>query len=380
MTVGKVLFTASVFSHLRQFHLPYIRAFAERGWRVDAACGGEIENLPGVTRHISLPLQKKMLSPKNLAAAAELRREIEAGDYDMIAAHTSLAAFFTRLPLNSKRRPLVINMVHGYLFDDETPFIKRRILLDAERMTAGKTDLLLTMNGWDDALARRFRLGGRIERIPGVGADFSFIDKTPRSAGAELRRELGIPREAFVLIYAAEFSKRKSQSVLIRAMERLPENAYLVLAGKGDLLEACRELARPLGGRVIFPGHLQNMGGAYRMADAALSSSRSEGLPFNVMEAMYAGLPVVASAVKGNADLIDDGKTGFLYPYGSAEDCAAAVKKLMDAPETAARMGAAAHIAAEKYSLGAVFPEVWAQYSALIERIERRSADREKEN
>ena len=70
----------------------------------------------------------------------------------------------------------------------------------------------------------------------------------------------------------------------------------------------------------------------YGIADAAVTASRSEGLPFNVMEAMYCGLPVVASRVKGHTDLITDGTTGLLYPYGDVRACADKIRYLVDSP------------------------------------------------
>ena len=83
----------------------------------------------------------------------------------------------------------------------------------------------------------------------------------------------------------------------------------------------------------------------YALADAAVTASRSEGLPFNVMEAMYAGLPVIASRVKGHTDLLTEGLTGLLYPWDDAEAFAGAVRRLLEDSAGAAAMGRAAHAA-----------------------------------
>ena len=365
----KVLFTASTYSHIRNFHLPYLRAFQERGWTVHVACGGKEEELPFTDRVIRLPLEKKMSSPRNFRAAALLRRQIEAERYELVCAHTTLASFFTRLAVRlSRHKPKVINMVHGYLFDDESSAARRELLLTAERLCAPQTDLILTMNRYDTELARRCRLAKRVEEVPGLGVDFSrFAD--PALPGAELRRTLGIAEDAFVLIYPAEFSKRKNQQLLIRALARLPRRAFLVLPGDGALLGACRGLAQELGvaGRVLFPGHIRGLGAWYDMADAAVSSSRSEGLPFNVMEAMHAALPVAATAVKGHVDLIEPERDGLLFPYGDEAACAEAIQRLMDTPELCARLGAAAAEDAEQYALERVFPLVMGQYLSLVE-------------
>jgi len=102
------------------------------------------------------------------------------------------------------------------------------------------------------------------------------------------------------------------------------------------------------------------------MADAAVSASRSEGLPFNIMEAMYAGLPVVASCVKGHEDLITDGENGLLYPYGDAAACAQAISRLLEEPDLKARLRRAAAEQAKDYSLENVLPIVMDAYATQM--------------
>lgn len=364
----KVLFTASTYSHLVNFHLPYLEKFRAEGWEVHAACAGSPMDIPGAGRVIHLPLEKSMWSPKNFRAAALLREEMRREGYTLVVTHTALAAFFTRLALRGlKGRPLVANMVHGYLFDDETPRVKRALLLGAERWTAADTDLLLTMNRWDDEAARKYRLGKQVVQVPGIGVDFSRFDRVPPGSRETVRKKLGVREDAFVLIYAAEFSKRKSQDVVIRAMARLPENVALVLAGEGALRGACERLAGELGlkDRVLFPGQVRDIPAWYAMADAAVTASRSEGLPFNVMEAMYAGLPVVASGAKGHNDLIQDGMTGLLYPYGDAEACAERVARLAGSGQLRETLAENARESVRQYGLDRVLPIVWERYMEL---------------
>jgi len=362
--MSKILFTASTASHILRFHLPYLEKLRALGYAVDVACGGATE-IPCTDRVISLPFQKRMTSPDNFRAAFLLHRLIQKERYGLICTHTSLAAFFTRLALTGiRRRPPLVNMVHGYLFDGQTPFLKRTLLLTAERWMAARTDLVLTMNQWDLECARQYRLGKRVLSIPGVGVDFSRLDQTAPGEAAALRTRHAIPPDAFVVLYAAEFSKRKNQAVLLHALQKLPKQVILVLAGEGTLLPQCRALAERLGisGRVIFPGFVEKMGPWYQLADAVASSSRSEGLPFHIMEAMHMGLPVVASAVKGHTDLIRSGETGLLYPWHDAAACASAVQALLTDPDLKTRLGVEARKAVEPYRLERVLPQVLACY------------------
>jgi len=365
----KVLFTASTASHILHFHLPYLKSFRERGWTVHVACADVKSEIPWADEVIELPFEKKMTAPGNFRAAKQLRGKMQAEEYDLLCTHTSLAAFFTRLALYGlDERPRVVNMVHGYLFDDETNWVKRQILLGAEKLTAGCTDLLLTMNSYDWEVAKQYRLGKRVCNVPGIGVDFTRFENVTDEDRETLRGELGLPEDAFVLLYAAEFSARKSQSDLIRAAAKLPERVILILAGDGALREQCMEEARALNieHRVRFPGYIKDMPRWYAAADAAVSSSRSEGLPFNVMEAMHSGLPVVASAVKGHEDLIEHGETGLLYPYGDADACAQQVMALLRDPGFCAALGRQAKKSVEAYSLEQVFTLVMEQYESLL--------------
>ena len=364
----KVLFTASTYSHIVNFHLPYLEKFRAEGWTVHVACGGAPMAIPQADEVVHLPLEKAMWSPRNFRAAGMLRERMGREGYALAVAHTSLAAFFTRLAAQGLAgRPAVANMVHGYLFDGETGWLKRQVLLGAERWTAGCTDLVLTMNGWDYEAAKRYGLGRKVVRVPGVGVDFTRFDGVPPGQRGALRKKWGVREDAFVLIYAAEFSRRKSQEVIIRALAGLPEGVVLVLAGDGALRCGCRELAGRLGlaGRVVFPGQVGDIPAWYTMADAAVSASRSEGLPFNVMEAMYAGLPVVASDVKGHRDLVEHGTTGLLYPYGDAGACAGQVAALLASAQLRRALAARAREYVARYALDRVLPTVWLHYRSL---------------
>ncbi|MBR1485847.1 MAG: glycosyltransferase, partial [Synergistaceae bacterium] len=324
----KILITASNWTHIKNFHLPYIKNFHELGWIVHLACAGAPEKVPYVDESFNLPFQKKIFSLKNFAASLILRKKYKTENYDLIITHTSLAAFFTRLAMkNLKSGTKIINTVHGYLFDDDTNKIKRAIFLTAEKFTKAETDLLLLMNNYDYNLALKYKLGKKIAKIHGIGVDFSRLDNFQnRDDGNEravLRAKYKIPVDSVVLIFAAEFSARKNQKFLINVMKKLPENIYLVLPGTGILLDECKNQAEKLGlkDRIIFPGFSENVGSFYNFADIAVSSSRSEGLPFNILEAMYMNLPVVASAVKGHTDLLENLEGAKLFPFNDEEKC-----------------------------------------------------------
>lgn len=419
----KVLFVASTYSHIRNFHLPYLREFHALGWEVWVACGGAYarsayaggagavtpdesprnnenaaNDAPGsataapatqterssaaaaspappehpdfIDRIVDLPFEKKMTAPANFRAASMLRKLYKTEKFDLVVTHTSLAAFFARLALPASGTSRVINMTHGYLYDDASSAAKRTLLRTAERIVARRTDLVLAMNAWDYTEAQRYNFGAEVRLVPGVGFDVSRICS---GDAADIRAKLGISDDKFVLFYAAEFSARKSQQTLIQAMPLLPPRVRLVLAGDGALRDECVRLAETLGvaDRVDFPGHVENVGEWLAACDAAVSASRIEGLPFNIMEAMHAGKPTIASDVKGHADLIEHGVSGLLYPYGDAAAFAAQVEALLASPERCRELGAAAHASVQRYSFDAVFPQVMGEYERVAETAER---------
>ena len=259
-------------------------------------------------------------------------------------------------------------MAHGYLFDDQTDAAKKLILTQAERITAPQTDLLLTMNDWDTQWAMAHRVAGRTAKIPGMGVALDTL-RVPEGTRQTMREKLGLTEGDVALIYPAEFSGRKNQAMLLRAMPLLPQEVKLILPGRGALLAQCRAMAHELGvdGRVIFPEFVDNIPQWLAAADIAVSASRSEGLPFNVMEAMAAGLPAVVTDVKGHSDLVAPEENGYLFPYDDAAAFAAAVEPLTASPQLRQRMGAAGKEKMRPYALDAVLPQVMEQYLSVMD-------------
>lgn len=360
----KLLMTASVWEHIRHFHLPYLNCFHQLGWEIHVGCAGIPEEFPIIDNLINLPFEKSVFSVANFRAMYMLRKLIRTEKYDLIITHTTLAAFFTRIAVKKLNvRPRLVNVMHGYLFDDETSFTAKFLYCMAEKITAPETDLLLTMNQWDFDFAQRSKLSKRIESIPGMGVDYAKLNNYPEESRESLRVSMGIPLNSMVLIYVAEFSERKRQHILIKAMTRLPKEIVLVLCGRGDTLLKCQVLAHKLGveDRVKFPGYVNNIESWYAMADVSVSSSRIEGLPFNIMEAMYMGLPVIASKIKGHTDLIIDGVNGFLFE----DDFSDKVMQMFENPMLGKVIGMRGRESVIKYDLDTVIPQVMRKYLSV---------------
>lgn len=364
----KLLFTASTLSHIRNFHLPYLRHLRSQGHiiHVAAGTGGSLEEAEQV---FPLPLEKQILAPKNIGHMHRLGQLLKREQYDMIATHTSLAAFFTRMALPSKNPPKIVNTCHGYLFDEDTSLCKRTLLLWAEKLVAKRTDLLLVMNKQDWALANRHHLATQVAQIPGMGLSLSHFQPMTDAEKREGRRKLGFSDTDVLFSCTAEFSPRKNQQLLIRAMTQLPPHCHLLLLGEGGQLNQCQALANELGlrKRVRFLGHQSKVRDYVALCDLVVSASRYEGLPFQLMEAMSMGLPLVASQVKGHEDLILPDYNGLLFPHDDLSALVACLHQMLELDLVS--MGEHSRELVAQYDLDVVLPQVIQQYESVLQTL-----------
>jgi len=314
----KILYCASTRSHILNFHLPYLKAFHERGYEVWVAVNKEAP-VPNADHVIALPIRKKFFSLQNAKAVLQARKLIRKQKFDLVSTHTELASAVVRAAiLLLRKRPKVVCTVHGYLFN-ETTGLRKWVYLIPEKLCARVTDVLMVMNREDYEIARRHRLcRGRLCRIDGMGIDLAKFYPATSEERTSAREKLEIGKDDFAFVYAAEFSKRKNQAFLIHAFAdicRENPRMKLLLAGDGALAEDCKALVRQLRVQeeIRFPGYVENMRKLYAACDVCVSASRIEGLPFNIMEAMACGLPVIASDIKGHRELTLDGKIGLLF-------------------------------------------------------------------
>ena len=309
----KILYAASTYGHIRSFHLPYVEALREKGAFVKTMARGSESDF-------DIPFEKKLFSRKNGECRKRIREIIESEGFDAIILNTSLAAYQIRRALPRRCRARVINVVHGYLFSRHVGLVKRISLFMTEWLLRRRTDTVITMNAEDYCVAKRYRLGRSVINCRGMGASLRPVITSPES----IRREY-FPCEAFVMSFVGEYSKRKNQEFLIRALSEMkphiPE-AVLCLVGEGDERARLEDLICNLGltESVILTGRRSDACDFIRASDLYVSASVIEGMPFNVIEALGACKTVLVSDVKGHADLIEDGVSGYLYEWGNMGD------------------------------------------------------------
>ncbi len=305
---SKILYAASTAQHLHRFHEPYIAALREE---YDVMTMGDGE---GVTFPVTF--RKKIFSFANFRTMLRIRRILRREKFDKIILNTTLAAFWIRLALPLCHRPQVLNIVHGYLFSLEGKGLKRRIYLLCERMLRRRTDEIAVMNLEDEVTATRYRLcRGEVHFINGMGIPEKEL---PRPSGASRR-----PEDPLRCTYVGELSGRKNQIFLVRSVKQMKERGIpirLLLVGEGSArAELAAEIERlGLEQEVILAGSRSDVPRLLSMTDLYLSASLIEGLPFNLMEAMEHGLPILATASKGQTDLLSV-HPEMLYDIGDME-------------------------------------------------------------
>lgn len=308
----KVLFVATVDSHIELFHLPYLKMFKDKGYEVHVATDSD-KPIKYCDKKIKLPIKRSPFSLSNFKAIRELKKIVNSEKYEIVHCHTPMGGVVARLAAKKARKngTRVIYTAHGFHFYKGAPLKNWLLFYPVEKRLAKFTDTLITINVEDFERAKK-KFGKRcydIQYVPGVGVDEKKFEK--RLSAKEksvLRKSLGLKDDDKVLIFPAELSKRKNQTWLIKTLKPLFDKDaryHLLLPGKDSMNGKCQKLANRLGleKQVHFLGFRDDISELLQISDMAVSSAKQEGLPVNLMEAAFLRLPIVATDCRGNRDV-----------------------------------------------------------------------------
>lgn len=358
--MGRILFVASVATHIMSFHLPFINMLYEQGHQIEVACNPDVSLEEKIITVREIPFARSPYSRKNISAYSALRKLLREHRYDLVHVHTPVASFLTRLAARDIDVP-VLYTAHGFHFYQGAPLINWLLYYTAERLAARWTTGLIVMNAEDFQAGKKlgFEEGKNLHFIHGVGVDLNKYKKKDNN----LREKLNLSNKSRVAVCVAEFIANKNHMQLLNAWKYVcnkEPDSVLLLVGKGKIENKIRKAVIELGisQNVYFLGYRDDVSDILNISDVFVLCSYREGLPRVIMEAMAAEKPVVATNVRGNRDLVEDGVNGCLVPVGEPRHLAEAIIKLFRNPELAQRMGKAGRKKIKEYSLDNVLNEM----------------------
>lgn len=339
----KVLLVANVAKeHVLKFHVPTIRRLRSMGWEVDVACKADAD-IPDASHVYSMSWERSPFTLQTFKGVRELKRILREHQYDIVYSHTPVGGLVARFAARKFRKNglKVVYCAHGLHFFKGAPFINWLLYYPMEKLMAEFTDMFITINSEDYALVKeRFNPRMSVKLIDGIGVNFNRLNiRNKDEVRKTYRKQLNIPDDAIVLIYVAEILKNKNQSMLISTLDLLRKreiDCWLLLPGPDHQNGEFKRLAEELGVSeyVKFLGWRSDVGELLATSDIYVASSIREGFGINLVEAQYAGLPVVASSNRGHRTIIRDGENGFLVELNDNETMANRIEQIIKNPST----------------------------------------------
>ena len=384
----KALLVTRVSGFIPQHEMNNVKILQEMGYEIHYATnlnvvvyGKDNSRLDGtgiITHQIDF--QKSPFSRNVRKAYRQLVQLMLEESFDLIHCHMPLSAAVTRLAAQKVRKQTgkqipVLYTAHGLHFYTGAP-LKNWIYYPVERYLARYTDRLILINQEDYQRGLHFPIRGRVEYVPGVGiplegyqpvqlweseeagqpGDMAEVEAGSGEAvktGIEVEKSghetsgkmLSVPErtviekligrrlssETKVLVTIGELSQRKNHRLLVDMMEELKDlDLILLIGGDGAEYDKLKKqiMEKGLENRVFLPGYVQEVKQLLSDADCYVFPSYQEGLPVGIMEAMAAGLPVVAANIRGVTDLIEHGQGGYLVHGFDPVDFAVKIRRM----------------------------------------------------
>jgi len=340
----KMLMLASVASMIDQFNMHNIKLLKDLGFEVHVAANFEDGNTSSSDRinkfknelsdygisYYQIDFSRDITNIfSNVKAYYQVKNIIKRNKYKFIHAHSPIGGVVGRIAGHQTKTP-VIYTAHGFHFYDGAPIKNWLIYYPVEKWLAKYTDVLITINRDDYINAKKLK-AKNIVYIPGIGLDSKkfknvIINKTKK------RLEMGIPENSIVLLSVGELNENKNHETIIKAVKKLNNpNIYYMICGQGDKEADLKELSSNLGiqDKIKFLGFRDDIAGLYKISDVFVFPSFREGLSVALMEALASGLPCVVSKIRGNVDLIEEGKGGYLVKPDDIDGFVNSLSKLI---------------------------------------------------
>lgn len=270
----------------------------------------------------------------------QLKQLMLSEKFDLVHCHMPMSGVITRLAAEKVRKEdgrdvAILYTAHGFHFFKGAP-LKNWLYYPVERYLARYTDRLILINHEDYKRGLKFHVRGKTEYVPGIGIKLSEDNIHNMDTDEKISyiyKVIGkkITPDTKILVSIGELSKNKNHLLLVEMMAELMDlDIICIIGGLGDEEAAIRESIQKLHleERVFLAGYINDVKDLLAASDCFVLSSFREGLPVVVMEAMAAGLPVIAGKIRGVTDLIEHAKGGYLVQSFEPEDFAVKVRRM----------------------------------------------------
>ena len=268
---------------------------------------------------------------ENIRAYRQLKKLMQDIRFEGVHCHTPMGGMLARMAAKATKTSPVIYTAHGFHFFKGAPLVNWLFYYPVEKFLSRWTDLQITINEEDYLIAKNKMHAKRVTIIPGVGVDtkkFAVcnIDRNKK------REQLGVPKNAFVLLSVSELIERKNHRVIIEALHKMSNpDIYYLMVGTGQLQVEYESMIREYGleKNIIMLGFRSDVGELCKSSDCFIHLAKQEGLAIAPLEAMACGLPLISSEVRGVKDYTEDGVSGCcIGDYTSVDEIAGAILKL----------------------------------------------------
>ncbi len=365
----KVLYVATVASHICQFHLPYLEMLRKNGAEIHVAARDNLAEKNGLQlkftdEYYDIVFERSPTDKRNIIAYRELKKVISENNYDLIVCNTPVGGIVTRLAAMSSRKKgtKVVYIAHGFHFYKGASRKSWAVFYPIEKIFARLCDMIITINEEDFKLAKNsFKTD--VRHIHGIGVDEKRYHCVKDEDKESLRNEMDLNNADFVILCTGELNENKNQTQLIKATANLTDkipNLKILLAGNGpkekELLSEIEKFS--LDDTVKLLGYRTDIENIVSAADLVVSCSRREGMPLNIIEAMLCKKPIVATYNRGHNELIKDGVNGYLVSPDKPEDLADRIYKLYNDFEKRQSFGEEGYKTAQNYTVSSVGKEL----------------------
>lgn len=338
---------------------------------------GEVEMVEALEREGVTPIRvpglgRAIRGRRDALALGRIVSELRAFKPHIVHTHTAKAGALGRLAAVVLRVPIVVHTFHGHVFDGYFDPVRTRAFIGIERALARITSAIVTLSPRQRAdIVEHYRINprGEVHVIP-LGFDLARFARAPALRG-QLRRELGMRDEPIVAVIG-RITDIKDHPLLLRAMALLEPTAHLVVVGGGEREPAIRELAQDLGigGRSHFLGFRGDLDRVLADADVVALTSKNEGTPVALIEALAAGCSVVATAVGGVPDVLEEGRRGHVVGVRTPEAIAGALRGALSSHRRrpASEIEASRRYVLEKYGVARLVADHVRLYEQLVAR------------